>query len=284
MNSNPSYRENAASLAPAARRQAGTRLATGFILGVLLWTVADEFGLEVLPLVGGWADRPLSYWVAGIAGAVLMTGRARSLLWITGGLLCLLLLAAISTSQTMAAARGLVRRDALQPADAIYVLGGGIHDDGTPDDFFEERLIHGYELLGQGYAPRLVVPHLRVPRYGGPVPPYAPYVRRQMRELRLPYPVLQIGPVANTFEEASAVARLVHQQHWKRVIVVSSPTHMRRVAAVFTSAHVPILCSPCIEGHFDLSASGSVVDREGAFRSWLHEVIGYRVYKLRGRI
>ena len=98
-----------------------------------------------------------------------------------------------------------------------------------------------------------------------------------MHELKLAFPVQEIGPVANTYEEATHVAHLARQRHWKRVIVVSSPTHMRRVAAVFTKAGVPILCSPCIEGNFDMSSTGELVDRGGAFRSWLHEVIGYRV-------
>jgi len=260
----------------------------GFIVGVLAWGTLNNFGLQVLPGIGGWADSPLSFWFAGLIGAGLITSRARGLLWLGSGIACLMLLGAISTPLVMAGARSLVRRDPLQHANAVYVLGGGIHEDGTPDDFFQERVTHAYELLGQGYAPVLVVPRLRVERMETAALPYAPFVRQQMHHLKLPQPVEEIGPVANTGEEAAGIARLARQHGWQRVIVVSSPTHMRRVAGVFRKAvkgqGVTILCSPCIEGHFDLNAPGGVVDRSEAFRTWIHEVIGYRVYKLRGRI
>lgn len=275
---------------PTATSKRLNQFAGGFILAVLAWAVVKDFGLEVLPLTGNWADDPLSYWGAGLIGGVLISTRARFLLWIFGGLTCLAMLGIISTPLVMRAARGLVRTDPLQHSNAIYVLGGGIHEDGTPDDSFQQRVLHAYELLGQGYAPTLVVASLSTPQLKPAVSPYAPFVRRQMRELRLRQPILEIGPVANTFDEAEGLAKLARQHRWKRIILVSSPTHMRRVAAVFNKAighsGVAIICSPCVETRFDLASSGrgGVLDRIHAFRTWMHETIGYKVYKLRGRI
>lgn len=265
------------------------QFARGFILGVLAWAVLKDFGLDVLPLIGDWADDPLSYWGAGLIGGVLSSTRARPLLWVFGALTCLGMLGIISSSLVMNAARGLSRTDPLQHADAIYVLGGGIREDGTPDDSFQQRVLHAYELLGQGYAPTLIVASLSTPQMKTAVSPYAPFVRRQMRDLRLKQPVLEIGSAANTFDEAAGVAKLARQHHWKRIILISSPTHMRRVAAVFNKAighSVTIICSPCIETRFDLASTGrgGVLDRSAAFRTWMHETIGYKVYKLRGRI
>ena len=114
----------------AARQALLGQLAAGFVVGVLAWSVANNFGLEVLPVVGGWADNPLSFWICGVVGAILATTRARTVLWLLAGLVCVVLLAAVSSPWAISASRALVRRNPLQRADAIYVQGGGIHDDG----------------------------------------------------------------------------------------------------------------------------------------------------------
>jgi uncharacterized SAM-binding protein YcdF (DUF218 family) len=62
-----------------------------------------------------------------------------------------------------------------------------------------------------------------------------------MKRFSLSFPTLAISPAASTREEALSVARLVADHRWSRVILVTTPLHMRRAAAVFHRAGVPAL-------------------------------------------
>jgi uncharacterized SAM-binding protein YcdF (DUF218 family) len=66
------------------------------------------------------------------------------------------------------------------------------------------------------------------------------------------------------------------------VILVTQPWHMRRAAGVFEKAGLKVICTPCVEGHYDLTNLDSPSPRLLAFRDWAHEAIGYQVYRLRG--
>ncbi|MBV9866464.1 MAG: YdcF family protein [Abitibacteriaceae bacterium] len=271
-----SSRWGSASSSANERRQ---ELLRGFVIGILSWLAATQLGAGALPGLKWLEDSPWGIPLMGMVGAILSLTGARRVLWVGSAGLCCLAIVVGSTPVAMPLARGLVRNDRLQPADAVYVLGSGLLSDGKLPDNFQMRVFHAYEILEQGYAPRLLIPRLF-----GPAPSAVPEIRRQMKLLRLTQTLEEIGPVASTFEEATLIEKIMRQHHWQRIILVSSPTHMRRVRAVFEKAGVPLLCSPCTEGSFDLNSSGSPDGRFAAFRSWIHEVIGYKVYQLRGRI
>ena len=57
---------------------------------------------------------------------------------------------------------------------------------------------------------------------------------------------------------------------------------MRRAAGVFEKAGLQVLCSPCMEGQYDLSDLRTLSSRLTAFRDWAHEAIGFQVYLWRG--
>jgi uncharacterized SAM-binding protein YcdF (DUF218 family) len=111
-----------------------------------------------------------------------------------------------------------------------------------------------------------------------------PAIRKLMHQLRFEYPVQLVGPITNTRDEAVAAAALAKERGWKRVILVSHPAHMRRAAATFEKAGLPVLCAPCPEGRYDLQKLRQPEDRLAAFRDWLHEAIGNQVYEWRGWI
>jgi uncharacterized SAM-binding protein YcdF (DUF218 family) len=100
----------------------------------------------------------------------------------------------------------------------------------------------------------------------------------------LDYPIENAGEVADTHDEAMAVARLAHERQWDTVILVTSPWHMRRASAVFEKAGVRVLCSPSVEGKYDMDMLNRPHGRLRAFSDWLHEAIGYEVYRWRGWI
>lgn len=268
-------RKMSGGLATVPRRE----MYKGFVLAILVWLAASQLGADIVPGLGWFGGNSLGILLMGVMGAMLALTRARKVLWIVAALVAALALIIETTPVVMPLARGLVRNDALQPANAVYVLGSGLLSDGKLSDNFQARVLHAYEVLGQGYAP-----YLLLPRLNPPTPSAVPEIRRQMKVLHLRQRLEEIGPVSNTFEEARIISKLARQRHWQRIILVSSPTHMRRVAAVFKKAGVPLLCSPCTEGGFDLNSSENPGGRFSAWRSWLHEVVGYEVYHLRGRI
>lgn len=276
-------RQEAGASSPATRLSKAlyTKALYGFVLGILVWQLTGDLGLWIL-LGSSIADitgKLPGYLLGGALGAVCNVSRARIILRTLAAGVVILFVAVIATPYPMSAARGLVRSDPLARADAVYVLGSGVQSNGKLVDNYQRRMLQAYEVLAQGYAPRLLIPRL-----SAPAPEYIGEVRRQMHLFHLKQPVEEIPTVHNTFEEAAAIHKLVQSRHWKRVIVVSSPTHMRRVAAVFRKAGVPVLCSPCTEGDFDLNSPGYPPDRLKAFQTWLRESLGYQVYRLRGRI
>lgn len=174
------------------------------------------------------------------------------------------------------------RADVLPPNKtfpAVVVLSSHVQKGQTLDSRAQERILKGYELLGTGKAERLVVTESALV-FGS----QAPVVREQMRRYGLPYPMDSVGPVRDTHDEAMAIARLAHVKGWKQVLLVTHPWHMRRAAAVFQKAGVPVVCVPCVEGGYDLDALHETTARLAAFRDWLHEVVGYQVYRRRGWI
>jgi len=214
--------------------------------------------------------------LAGVAGAVLALTRGRFLFYLVAAALAAAILVIVYTPLTGYLVRGLVRRDAVRPADAVVVLSAAMRRNGEPGSVAELRLLHGYELLGQRYAPRLVITRTMSP-YGSALPA----VREQLQRLRLDVPVDEVGPTGNTHDEGVAVARLCRERGWRAVILVTDPWHMRRAAATFRKSGVPILCSPCVERAYDFPYPLGR-SRLHAFRDWLMETISFRIYQLRG--
>jgi uncharacterized SAM-binding protein YcdF (DUF218 family) len=166
--------------------------------------------------------------------------------------------------------------DPLQKADAVVALGAGIFSDGSLGCHSRDRSLHALELLREGYASELVVP--------AAADSWGPAVREQMGRLGLNFPVDQPGTVANTHDEAMVVSQLAAQRGWKRVILVTNAWHMRRAAGCFRKLGLDIVRSPCSDSCADMIHPTTLVDRLRAFGCWLHETVGYGIYKMRGWI
>jgi uncharacterized SAM-binding protein YcdF (DUF218 family) len=103
-------------------------------------------------------------------------------------------------------------------ADAIVVLGG---DEG-------DRAQRALELYREGFAPILVLTGLE---YGSAAPPSALTWRADYLSARgVPRSALRFEVDSkNSYGEAVNILRLMREQGWRRVIVVSAPPHMRRL-------------------------------------------------------
>jgi len=119
--------------------------------------------------------------------------------------------------------------DPLDKADAIFVFSGTR----------VERPLEAYDLYREGYAPRVVVTKavaeqamFFAERRGVRVASDFDLNREVLRQLGLPDSAL-IAPERihdNTAQEAQTLRALATRYHWRKVILVSSKYHLRRVS------------------------------------------------------
>lgn len=251
--------------------------AVGLCAGALLAMLVVDLNLP--SLVSYLGDR--SYLVPSIAVAV-------ALLWMTPlrrlvvaavVVAAVLWLAVAFTPLTAWLADGLVRRDPVGPADAVFVFGSRIQEDGDPTSDAMSRLLKGVELVAAGRAPRLLVSE--VPPPAGP---YAPLARAWLAAFAPGREALSVGRIRNTRDEAAAVARTCRERGWTRVLAVTSPTHTRRAAAALEREGLVVLAVPAIETRFDLERLDWPEDRREAFAAIAHERVGLLYYRWKGWI
>ena len=129
--------------------------------------------------------------------------------------------------------RFLTKADALhKPADALVVLAGTRL----------ARPLEGVDLYEAGYAPTIVLTYevperavIAAGQRGAPLPPIADEARDVMIKLGVPASAI-IQPARihqNTAQEAQTVHALARERGWRRIIVVTSPYHLRRAGFAF---------------------------------------------------
>jgi uncharacterized SAM-binding protein YcdF (DUF218 family) len=113
------------------------------------------------------------------------------------------------------------------PADVVVILAGSY-----------DRTLHAADLYRKGMARRVVVSrpvpepvHLRLAERGIPVTPEEDTHKRILTHLGVPGSAIDVLPgyARNTRDEAAALARYMGERSL-RVIVVTSPFHVRRAA------------------------------------------------------
>jgi len=127
------------------------------------------------------------------------------------------------------AGRFLTKEDPLEKSDAIAVLSGTRLD----------RPLEAVDLYQAGYAPAIVLTY-EIPERalgaaatrGVTLPAEVDEARDVMIKLGVPASAI-IQPARihdNTAQEAQTLHQLAHQHGWRRIIVVTSPYHLRRAA------------------------------------------------------
>ena len=258
---------------PSLRARFGTGLAVG---GLAAFVGLD---LDLPTLVSYSHDR--SYPLAGCALmiALLWLTPLRRLLGVATVLIAALWLLVTFTPLTQRMKDGLVRRDPLHDADAVFVFASRIQENGDPTTDAMSRLLKGVELVAEGRAPYLVVSETAPPAGS-----HAALARDWLDRLAHRGEALDVGVISNTHEEALALARMARERGWKRVLAVTSPTHTRRAAAAVEKQGLAVISVPCIETNFDLETLPGGGDRRRAFPAIAHELIGITVYRRRGWI
>jgi uncharacterized SAM-binding protein YcdF (DUF218 family) len=184
----------------------------------------------------------------------------------------------------------------MEPADAIVSLGGAGRVSSLEVTGFQmrrgaDRLITAIELLRRGKAGTLVIGGGGQPGTNGGWESEADAAKRWIESWKIvPAPTISLGVCSDTRDEAVKTATLARERGWRRVILVTSASHMNRAEAVFRKAGLEVEPAPC-------NFLSSVVSEPElrwfhppsyngleAFFLWFHEFIGSRVYRWRGWI
>jgi glycosyltransferase involved in cell wall biosynthesis len=116
-----------------------------------------------------------------------------------------------------------------QPSDAIVVLAGGVGESGKAGGGYQERVKRGVDLFRAGWAPRLVFVS------GYTFVFQEAEVMGQLAEAHgVPRQAILLETAArNTREDVTAVRALARRHGWGRILLVSSPYHMRRAISTW---------------------------------------------------
>jgi uncharacterized SAM-binding protein YcdF (DUF218 family) len=179
--------------------------------------------------------------------------------------------------------------------DVAVVLGGGFYPSDHDFQSFvldagASRLVTGIELARQGKTPCLVL--------GGSLPldgsgcVSTAKVQKWVESLcRTTVAVTNLGICQTTHDEALAFRCLQEAHHWRRILLVTSALHMPRSVALFKKQGITVTPVAC-----DFRACGvgrpefcrfSPFPRSARLDLWsfyLHEKIGWWVYRIRGWI
>lgn len=251
----------------------------GLVLAAAAWLVLGGLGVPELVGMQTIGDLP---WIA-LAGSAL---GALGLAPLVGGLLALGVVTVFLVSWFGLLdnrIRDTIRSDSLPTGsvDAVVVLSGNLTREGRIGSEALGRLLAGLELRRKTGARHLVLTSVHRIRRGDTLSS-----ERDQRALIArfdPEAVLHVvGPVRNTHDEAVAATGLARQRGWRRLALVTSPLHTRRACATFERQGLGIVCRASDSRDYSLNLRRAPADRLEAFRDWLYEAVGTRVYRARG--
>lgn len=162
-------------------------------------------------------------------------------------------------------------------ADAILVLAGGTGEGGDPGRRAEDRVLRAVELYQRGLAPQIV---FSSPLESGFRETEVMRSLAMMRGVPAEAILLEDRP-RNTHEHAVVLAGLARDKGWKRVLLVSSPYHMRRAVGCFTRAapDLRVVATPVQRSMFWSAVRGPSVEQ---LQALAQEAVSYVYYAAKG--
>jgi uncharacterized SAM-binding protein YcdF (DUF218 family) len=153
------------------------------------------------------------------------------------------------------------------------VFAGGVGESGKAGGGAQERLARAVTLYKGGYAPNLILSSGYV---------YSFKEAEVMRALALDQGVPASAIVleqraSNTYQNVTFVDEILRERRWTRVLLVSSPYHMRRALMVWrkVAPGVTVVPTPATESQFYQHSRGATLDQvRGIIQEYLAS-LGY---------
>jgi uncharacterized SAM-binding protein YcdF (DUF218 family) len=173
-------------------------------------------------------------------------------------------------------------------SDAIVVFAGGVGETGKATQGYEERVEYAVELYKKGFAENLIFSSGYMYHFREPV-----IMKALAVSLGVPSESVNLEDKArNTYENVILTKEIMDRNKWRKVLVVSAPYHMRRVALVMrkNAPGIEPVFTPVPESIFYRHG----VTKEGEpdikqlnmrqLRAFIHEYLGIILYWLKGWI
>lgn len=145
------------------------------------------------------------------------------------------------------------------PSDAVVVFAGGVGESGEARGGQQERLKQAINLYNAGYAKEIVVSSGFV---------YSFKEAESMRDIAIaqgiPADRIELELRArNTYENVTNVREILRARGWNRILLVSSPYHMRRAVMVWrkVAPEVAVTPSPPASAQFYEHTRGATLDQ-----------------------
>ena len=164
-----------------------------------------------------------------------------------------------------------------RPADAIVVFAGGVGESGQAGGGYQERVKTAVDLYRGGFAPRMVFESGYMFKYRE-----VEIMRDLAISLGVPLSAIVLeSHGANTYDDVIRVRQVLRAQNWRRILLVSSPYHMRRAVLVWRkqAPEVDVVPAPVPQSQFYTHGSGASLDQ---LRGLVREYAALAAYWWRG--
>jgi len=158
-------------------------------------------------------------------------------------------------------------------ADAIVVFAGGVGESGEAGGGYQERVKQAVDLYDQGFARHMVFVSGFVFAFRE-----AEVMRSLAVDNGVPEDAIWLVTDVKTTRDYALRSRDVLAQHgWKRVLLVSSPYHMRRATATWRrqAPGVTVVPTPVPQSQFYAHGRGATFDQ---VRGIVHEYVALAAY------
>jgi len=165
------------------------------------------------------------------------------------------------------------------PSDAIVVFAGGVGESGRPGVAGQERIARAIELFKAGVAPRMIISSGFVLALKE-----AQVMKATAVDNGVPAEAILLEErAANTYENVTLTYRILQDEGWRRVSLVSSPYHMRRAMLTWkkVAPEIDVHPTPPPASFFYEHTRGASLEQ---IRGILQEYVAIAAYWWRGQI
>ena len=164
-----------------------------------------------------------------------------------------------------------------QPAEAIVVFAGGVGESGKAGGGFQERVTQAVALYRDGYAPKLIFSSGYV------------FTLREAEVMKavaidngVPADAILLEEAAkNTYDNVRLTKQMLDRNGWNRILLVSSPYHMRRATMTWSklAPDVAVVPTPVPQSQFYTHERGASLEQ---IRGIIHEYAALASYWWKG--